>query len=392
MEAAIDNLCSNVQSFEFKDTGEGNGASLQRKVFEHNERHSNGGLKWSNESELKKQRSVMWDAIKSMNLVEGTDLANTSSLPLSLVEERSFLEKLTDLFAYAPRYLRRAAYATDPVERMKYVVAFAVSGLHLMTANKKPSNPILGETYQAKFFDGTDVVCEQTSDHPPSCFFEVTTPHYGDTTRGEKRGGEYHYHGSCTWSATCRGNSVKGYQKGKHTVEFEDGSRVTYTLPGILVRGVMWGERIMEYSGTMSFVDRDNNISCELEFNPEGSVGAGIKRLVDLVKFPKNQAEQKELLPSDWFSGRIYRSASTKRSKDIICNVEGSWLSHLEIDGTKLWELHMYPSGVIPLPSDRRLRNNDVNTLSSDDHLSAKHKTKQQQHDDELTKEGIAQS
>jgi hypothetical protein len=31
----------------------------------------------------------------------------------------------------------------------------------------KPFNPILGETYQGNFDDGTEVYCEHTSHHPP---------------------------------------------------------------------------------------------------------------------------------------------------------------------------------------------------------------------------------
>jgi hypothetical protein len=50
---------------------------------------------------------------------------------------------------------------TDPVERMKLVITFALSGLHNTCKQKKPFNPILGETYQAVFEDGTQIYCEQ---------------------------------------------------------------------------------------------------------------------------------------------------------------------------------------------------------------------------------------
>ena len=37
----------------------------------------------------------------------------------------------------------------------------------------KPFNPILGETYQSRFNDGTKCFLEQTSHHPPVSHFEV---------------------------------------------------------------------------------------------------------------------------------------------------------------------------------------------------------------------------
>ena len=48
--------------------------------------------------------------------------------------------------------LNAAAAEQDPVDRMKYVVAFALSGLCRQVSFHKPFNPILGETYQVRNF------------------------------------------------------------------------------------------------------------------------------------------------------------------------------------------------------------------------------------------------
>ena len=61
----------------------------------------------------------------------------------------------------------------DPLERLKYVIAFSVAGLHLTATQKKPFNPILGETYEGAFANGTRVLCEQSSHHPPASNFQV---------------------------------------------------------------------------------------------------------------------------------------------------------------------------------------------------------------------------
>lgn len=69
------------------------------------------------------------------------------SLPVELFEAKSFLERVCDSWCYL-ELLIKAAEAKDPVERMRYIIAFAVSGLSLQVSPRKPFNPILGETFQ----------------------------------------------------------------------------------------------------------------------------------------------------------------------------------------------------------------------------------------------------
>jgi hypothetical protein len=191
------------------------------------------------------------------------------------------LEMVADGWCYAPLLLKQAAVETNPVERMKLSVAFAVAGLSNTCCVKKPFNPIVGrspctpdfpiflaifaslcslqiltrggwagETMEGFFEDGTQVFCEQVSHHPPVTNWEVVGP-----------GGVYHFSGSGELSASFRANSVKGHQEGIHCIDFPtDGGRITYHLPEVWVRGVAWGERIIEYDGLMVFVDEKNKL------------------------------------------------------------------------------------------------------------------------------------
>ncbi|EGG13889.1 oxysterol binding family protein [Cavenderia fasciculata] len=332
----------------------GNGKSLQQKVFTQNTRHQNGGWKFIDETELKKQRGVCWELVKSVgnSIIEGKELTNTS-LPIGLFEPRSFLEKLTDTWCYAPQYLPKAAATSDPVERLKLVVSFTVAGLHLTSTLSKPFNPLLGETFQAHFSDGTQVYSEQTSHHPPISNWEMIDAN-----------NTFHYHGYGVWSAACRGNVVKGYQKGTHTITFADGTTITWTLPEILIKGIFWGDRVTEFAGKIVFTDEKNKLGCEITFNPHA---LGFVRSI----FSK----QKE--PSDYFCGHVYKLNATGNSNsngkekdkkkqserldsDNVCQVEGSWLTHLAFDNVNYWELKMVPQGVIyesdPLSTDSRYR------------------------------------
>ena len=52
------------------------------------------------------------------------------SLPVKIFEKRSALESVADMWTTGPEYLNRAALERDPIERMKAVIAFMISGLH----------------------------------------------------------------------------------------------------------------------------------------------------------------------------------------------------------------------------------------------------------------------
>jgi len=73
--------------------------------------------------------------------------------------------------SFAPHFLNQAGYSTDKVERFKLVIAFAISSQYCSSKLTKPFNPILGETFQAFFPDGTKIFCEQTNHHPPIANF-----------------------------------------------------------------------------------------------------------------------------------------------------------------------------------------------------------------------------
>jgi hypothetical protein len=74
-------------------------------------------------------------------------------------------------------YLPRAAQTSDPVERMKNVVACFVGAMTLSSGNfLKPLNPILGETLQVDFTDGSKLYMEQTCHHPPVSSFYLRSP------------------------------------------------------------------------------------------------------------------------------------------------------------------------------------------------------------------------
>jgi hypothetical protein len=74
--------------------------------------------------------------------------------------------------AYAASLLEEGGKQSNPLEKIKYSTAFAITRFHLSGSQSKPFNPILGETFQAKILD-TDFYMEQISHHPPIVRFYV---------------------------------------------------------------------------------------------------------------------------------------------------------------------------------------------------------------------------
>jgi len=313
--------------------------------------YPSGGWQVTDEAAIAEQRGVVWDLIKQLgqSITKGASLTKIA-VPVHIAEPRSYVERIADGWCFAPIYLTKAANIEDPLERFKNVIAFAVSGLHNTVYPKKPFNPILGETYEATFSDGSQLFCEQSSHHPPVTNWEMIGPEEC-----------YHFYGSGEWVASFRGNSIKGQQLGDQIIDFRDGTQIVYNLAEVWARGIMWGDRIVEYDGEMVFRDKKNGLLGTLKFNPEvGSwFGWGKK------------------LPSDYIKGGIYKmDASGQASGDPICHISGTWLGCIEFDDLPYWSFELplersVPQPVdAPLPSDCRHRE-DIQFLKAADFKSA---------------------
>jgi len=307
---------------------------------------------------------VVWDLLKQVasNVTQSKNIINIS-LPVRLFEPRSYLERITDSWCLAPILLTRAAKEKDPLERLRLVIAFALGGLHNTCKQAKPFNPILGETFQGTFEDGTRIFCEQSSHHPPVTAWQVFGP--GDC---------YHFYGYGEWAAHFSVNSVTGQQKGPHVIEFSDGGKITYTLPQVVLRGILWGDRIMDYAGTIYFRDAKNHLCAMIDIPPPASGG-----------WVSNWWSGTTAPPTDYVKGEIYRfemEGDDEVRTEIIAPVAGTWLGCIDIGGKPYWDHKqgMKLAKVIPvpnpLPSDSRFREDLVFLKAGD--MEGAHKWKEQ--------------
>jgi hypothetical protein len=323
-------------------------APEQNVIFEENkkfsagmkdfERSSEGGMLYLDEAEVSNQRWIAQDLIKSMgsNVMQGKSLISIS-MPVKIFEPRSFLQRMPDIWAFAPVYLKKAAECSDPIERFKYCIIFMISGLHRGLAQKKPFNPILGETFECSFGDGSEVMLEQTSHHPPISAFQIRGP---DDL--------FIYEGYHEYKASLGMNHASGVQEGPNRILFKDGSVVEFNYPHIMIKGILWGSRHLYWTKSMTFFDSKNGIMCELQFGPSKKSswfgGSDNAQLLDSV------------------SGEICK-LNLNKEKIPVCAVQGSWLDALSFGGKEYWRFNEESAyRVIPkdiqksLPSDSRNR------------------------------------
>ncbi|CAG9334262.1 unnamed protein product [Blepharisma stoltei] len=285
-----------------------------------------GGLKCVDERVLSNQRGIIIDVIAQVSacLLKGQGIVGLS-LPIRLFEPRSTLERLLDRFCFMPVFFENIG-ELNAIERFKKVIAMAVAGLYISPSQEKPFNPLLGETLQAEWPDGTKAYCEHTVHHPPITNFYIISK-------------DFKIHGNLQLIGKFKKNSLIGGFQGKVNVEFNDGQIVSFSYPQFRAGGIIMGSRTVEWEEHMIFDDLTNKFNADITF--------GAVRRKGLFK--------KAIGKIDDFRGQL------KINDQEVGKIEGNWLRNLSIDDVELWNIdrhlpvfHFFP--VNPLPSDWRYR------------------------------------
>ena len=184
----------------------------------------------------------------AVNLMKGLSISHIS-LPIKIFEPRSMVQRIVDFWSHASSQLGAAAEEKDPVERLKWVICFQLSSLYICTSQDKPFNPLLGETNQGSFIDGTRYYCEHTCHHPPISHYLLEGPN-----DSFKMSGYYEFIGKMS------GNAFISGLRGPCTLEFADGTVIRFNAPDFKISGALMGERIIEACGSIVFQDLKNHL------------------------------------------------------------------------------------------------------------------------------------
>lgn len=69
----------------------------------------------------------------TVNLFKGLTITHIS-LPIKIFEPRSSIQRIVDMWSFAPKYLKMASDTDNHLERFKLVIAFAMSGLYICSS------------------------------------------------------------------------------------------------------------------------------------------------------------------------------------------------------------------------------------------------------------------
>lgn len=198
------------------------------------------------------------------------------TMPVVFNEPLSFLQRITEYMEYS-NLLQQASEQADPVDRMKYVAAFAVSALACNWERLgKPFNPILGETFElernAEGSGSFRCICEQVSHHPPISAFHADAPNFK-------------FHGSIYPKLKFWGKSVEIQPRGIVSVSLPRWNE-TYTWQNVncCVHNVIVGKLWMEQFGTMEIINHATNIKAILQFKPAGSAHKDLNRVEGYIQ------------------------------------------------------------------------------------------------------------
>ena len=285
---------------------------------------------------VEKQSGIIKEVITQLTKTIWTGGVMSLSLPIRIFEPRSMLERISDWFCFAPILLTKAGSMKDKVEAMKYVIAFSISALFRSTEQLKSLNPMLGETYQCEWEDGSKIYFEHTCHTPPVSHFYMMK--------------------------TIITNTMIIIPKGKITVKLlETNQTISFQYPKITMGGALWGERYCYFSDHMKFEDRDNNLKAVISF-ANGRKELKGKRIHDIYgrifnyDYVANMDE-----PNPFYTEWQPSHPFPLYNKDIVSEITGSWLESIKFDNKEYFNIkestppQIYPSKE-SLDSDCRYR------------------------------------
>ena len=312
------------------------------------------GIYCLNQEVVDKQSGIIKEVISQLTKCFWSGTAMSLSLPIRIFEPRSYLERYTDWFSFAPDLLGKAGSCKDKQEAFKYVILFSLSALFRSSEQLKPLNPMLGETYECEWKDGTKFYLEHTCHTPPISHFYIKSSKNLFIVSGYidlEMGG--------VMKAMIK-NSMQMIPKGKITVFLPELKQtISFQFPKITMGGAIWGERYVYFSDHMKFEDVENNLKAVIVF-ANGRKELKGKRIHDIYgKFFKYKYTNNDL-KKPFYNDYLPSYPFPSKEEDVINEITGSWLEEVRI-GDKVLSIkgsaapQIYPSEKV-LDSDARYR------------------------------------
>ena len=283
------------------------------------------------------------------------------SLNVRIFDVQSSLQRNAEAWGYAPIYLKKAADPNiDSIERLKYIITFIVSGLVVTCKQLKPFNPLIGETFEGEFSDGSKVYAEHIGHYPTLSRFLMI----GNDN-------DFKLHGCFDLDAKTEsfGGVIFIIQKGDMIIELPKiNQKYKYRMPIMKLENCRSEEeRNCFITDFLEVEDMNNNLKAIIHF------GCQKKKICDFrgTIFNHNSNEIFERKKVEKYMDKFedFLEAKDLKKKQKIMNdypypkilISGSFVQNISFDGIDYWNLDNDKAYVLKpikfvLPSDSRFR------------------------------------
>eukprot|EP01128_Nolandella_sp_AFSM9_P004434 TRINITY_DN1987_c0_g1_i1.p1 TRINITY_DN1987_c0_g1~~TRINITY_DN1987_c0_g1_i1.p1 ORF type:complete len:526 (+),score=175.89 TRINITY_DN1987_c0_g1_i1:55-1578(+) len=200
---------------------------------------------------------------KLLSKAIGMDITSIA-LPVSFNEPTSFLQRILEMQEdYHLLNMADRLSVNFPELALLYVTAFAVSMFAGTERTSKSFNPLLGETFEYSFTDGTKFYAEQVSHHPPIAATELENEHF--------KLEQWHQ-----VKTKFLGNSLEIPPTGKTDMTLKSsGRRYRFTGCATLVQNVIIGRMWVDHYGEMEVIEDGSKRYSKLKFTKCGWFSKG---------------------------------------------------------------------------------------------------------------------
>lgn len=195
----------------------------------------------------------------------GQDMTRVS-LPSVFLYPYSILELGGDRALSFAHTLMEANRETDSLKRMICIVKWFFSFTQKDRMEKKPYNPILGETHycwvEDEKYSTTSFYAEQVSHHPPVSASYVVNKQE-----------QVQMHTNVTFGIQFHGNSVTVKTQGPSFIEFsKHGETYVFSksVPDVAIKNVIIGTKRISWSGKVSITCPESGYQATMDFSEEG--------------------------------------------------------------------------------------------------------------------------
>lgn len=287
-------------------------------IYRPNQANKKGGIDFHNDEVTSMIRGAGTDIIKQVGkkILSGDFNLTTISFPIKVMIPYTMLQACGRSAFQLPYYMH-LCQGKDMVERLKLTIVATISSFCFSGYFLKPMNPVLGETYECLFTDGSKYFAEQTSHHPPVSSYEVYGPNKS-----------YYFAGYSKFGSSAGLNSVTVSNKGRRFVQFPDGVKFEFDFFKVSIILIIketfsnsfWGILKHETHGEVVYIEKKHNISCKVKMG-----------------MTKGQ-------PSDYIYGEIFVG------NEVVSILKGSYMSHMDFDGKRYWDIREnFPIKIIDL-------------------------------------------